>query len=107
MEIDTVSQPTETGSRASICISRGNTLYLILPGNGEDTSLSIMKGGKDGVFETIWREEKGYDGEPLVDAQRLEDSDVLSVFTRTDKKDDGTRDVVVLDFDVSEKGDCI
>jgi len=51
-------------------------------------------------FETIW-EADGFEGEPLVDNQRLEISDVLSVFTRTVKKSGWTREVVILDFDLS------
>jgi hypothetical protein len=56
-----------------------------------------MRGRKDQgyqVFETVWTGE-GFDGEPLVDIQRLEVSEVLSVFTRTK---DETRSIVVLDF---------
>ena len=48
-------------------------------------------------FEPIWREE-GFDGEPLADIQRLEKSDILSIFTRTSQNIGGTRSVVVLDF---------
>jgi hypothetical protein len=47
-------------------------------------------------FKSIWRSD-GYDGEPLVDVQRLEVSDVLSVFTRTSSRGGGSN-VVVLDF---------
>jgi hypothetical protein len=97
------SLPTETGSRGSICVDRANNVYLILPGN-LDSSLSIMKGRMiDGgwTFQTIWTRD-GFDGEPLVDAQRLEISNTLSVFTRTSRKADGRRDVVVMDFVLPE-----
>jgi hypothetical protein len=47
-------------------------------------------------IESIWISD-GYDGEPLVDVQRLEVSDVLSVFTRTSRRG-GESKVVVLDF---------
>jgi hypothetical protein len=56
-----------------------------------------MRGRKDQgyrVFETVWTGE-GFDGEPLMDIQRLEVSEVLSVFTRTKEE---TRSIVVLDF---------
>lgn len=79
-----------------MCVDRQNNVYLILPGN-LDSSLSIMRGRKDQdyrVFETVWTGE-GFDGEPLVDIQRLEASEVLSVFTRTKEE---TRSIVVLDF---------
>jgi hypothetical protein len=46
----------------------------------------------------VWRCEAGYDGEPLVDVQRLEVSDILSIFTRTAKDNEGRCEVVVLDF---------
>lgn len=71
-------------------------MYLVLPGN-LDSNLNIMQGGKDQkyeCFETIWTGE-GFDGEPLVDVQRLEESAVLSVFTRTVGEES---DIVVLDF---------
>lgn len=63
----------------------------------------MQAGKEDGYkkFESVWKGE-GFDGEPLVDEQRLEGEDVLSVFTRTSQKRDGKRDVVVLDFDISE-----
>lgn len=79
-------EPTESSSRGSICVDRKNNVYLILPGN-TDSNLDIMRGCRaDGYqkFESIWRS-NGFDGEPLVDVQRLEESDVLSVFTRTKK----------------------
>jgi hypothetical protein len=67
------AKPTETGSRASMCVDRNNNVYLILPGNS-DSNLSIvkvqMKGG-GWIFDTIWTR-NGFDGEPLVDVQRLE-----------------------------------
>jgi hypothetical protein len=82
-----------------MCVDRNNNIYLILPGNA-DSSLSIVKGhAKDGYskFETIWISH-GFGGEPLVDVQRLETSNILSVFTRTERTTGGERDVVVLDF---------
>lgn len=99
--IDSPSQPTETGNRAAMCADRNSNVYLILPGNS-DSSLSIMRAGKRddyAKFETVWKDD-GFDGEPHVDVQRLEVEDVLSVFTRTDRKGDGTREVVVLDFEL-------
>ncbi|KAM3065961.1 hypothetical protein ACMFMG_009816 [Clarireedia jacksonii] len=95
------SPPTERGSRASICTDRKNNVYLILPGN-TDSSLSIIKTQKrdeEISFELVWSGE-GYDGEPLIDIHRLEDSDNLSIFTRTDVKEDGHREVVVLNFEL-------
>jgi len=74
-------------------------VYLILPGN-LDSSLEIMRANEaEGYesFKSVWRSE-GYDGEPLVDVQRLEEEDVLSVFTRTCSDENRKRNVVVLDF---------
>jgi hypothetical protein len=82
-----------------MCVDRKNNVYLILPGN-LDSSLSIMRGSKDqgyDVFEAIWTGE-GFDAEPLVDVQRLEASETLSVFTRTKGE---KRSIVVLDFTLS------
>lgn len=107
--ISSSSQPTERGARASMCVDKRNNVYLILPGN-TDSSLSIMRGRPDLdetqgpiAFETIWSADEGFDGEPLVDVQRLEEADVLSVFTRTISEDgeSGGRCVVVLDFELS------
>lgn len=73
---------------------------MILPGNS-DTSLEIRKAEPENgyeKFESVWRSEDGFDGEPLIDVQRLEASDVLSVFTRTKKGSDGSSKVIVLDF---------
>jgi hypothetical protein len=103
MEIPSISKPTETGSRASMSVDRNSNVYLILPGNS-DSSLSIVKGQKKdaySTFETIWTGD-GFDGEPLVDTQRLEASNILSIFTRTDRKADGKRYVVVADFVLAE-----
>jgi len=97
--ISSGSKPTEIGSRASVCVDRRNNVYLILPGNS-DSSLEIMMAPKEddySRFESIWRSE-GFDGEPLVDVQRLEASNILSVFTRTEKNAEGDRNIVVLDF---------
>ncbi len=79
--IYSTSEPTESGSRGSIIADRKNNVYVVLPGN-TDSSLDIIRGCRaDGYqkFESIWWSD-GFDGEPLVDAQRLEESDVLSVF---------------------------
>lgn len=93
------SPPTETGARGSICVDRKNHVYLILPGN-VDSSLVVMRTRKgDAEFEPIWIS-KGFDGEPLVDVQRLEDSDVLSIFTRTVKDRSAASQVVVLEFNL-------
>ncbi|KAK0119169.1 hypothetical protein ONS95_008027 [Cadophora gregata] len=103
MVIDSVPEPTETGSRGSVCTDRKGDVYLVLPGNS-DPSLNIMRARKEeqySRFEPVWMLD-GYDGEPLVDVQRLETSDVLSVFTRTSAGVDGKRDVVVLDLLLTE-----
>jgi hypothetical protein len=81
-------------------VDRENNVYLILPGNS-DSSLEIQQARADEgykKFESVWRCEAGYDGEPLVDVQRLEVSDILSIFTRTAKDNEGRCEVVVLDF---------
>lgn len=103
MNVPCLSKPTETGSRGSMCVDRNSNVYLILPGN-LDTSLSIVKGelkGGDWKLETIWARD-GFDGEPLVDVQRLEISNILSVFTRTDTNGNGQRHVVIIDFVLAE-----
>ncbi len=97
--------PTPTGSRGSLAVDRENNLYAVLPGN-LDSNLSILRSRPTscstyGPFEVVWQGD-GYDGEPLVDTRRLDESDILSVFTRTlDKSKGGQRrgEVVVLDFD--------
>ena len=102
VEVQAGVKPTETGNRASICATTKNEVFLVLPGN-TDSSLSIVRARKmEGrlSFETVWRGE-GFDGEPCVDIGRLEVSDVLSVFTRTDVKDE-KRDVIILDFDLKK-----
>ena len=94
-----ISPPTETGARGSICVDRKNHIYLILPGN-VDSSLVVMRAREANTeFEPIWIG-KGFDGEPLVDVQRLEGSDVLSIFTRTVKDTNAAAQVVVLDFNL-------
>jgi len=98
--IASASPPTEIGARGSICVDRQNVVYLILPGNS-DSSLEIMQASPKNnyeEFENVWMAEEGFDGEPLVDVQRLETSNVLSIFTRTSKNLDGIRNVVVLNF---------
>lgn len=47
-------------------------------------------------FESIWSD--GYDGEPLVDMQLLETSNILSIFTRSCNSVGGESNAVVLDF---------
>jgi len=101
--VDDAPQPTETGSRGSVCIDTKGDVYLVLPGNS-DPSLSIMRARKEeqySQFKPVWTWD-GFDGEPLVDVQRLETSDVLSIFTRTNTDVDGKRDVVVLDLVLTE-----
>jgi len=93
--------PTETGPRGKLCVDRHNNLYAVLPSN-TDTTLAIMKATKAGDYEDfqlVW-EEVGFDGEPLIDYERLDEDGVLSVFTRTGGES-GERKVIVLDFDIS------
>lgn len=83
-------------------MDRKNNVYLILPGN-LDSTLDIMQATKaEGykTFSSVWKD-AGYDGEPLVDMQRLEEFDMLSVFTRTSSDANKERSVVVLDFDLN------
>ncbi len=54
-------------------------------------------------FDSVWRSD-GFDGEPLVDVQRLETSDILSVFTRTSRSVTNDTNVVVLDFTLDRNG---
>lgn len=78
-------------------------LYFVLPSNTDD-KLSILKATASGGYKdwsTVW-EADGYDGEPLIDEERLKTDGVLSVFTRTVLKNDEHRCVVVLDFDIGE-----
>ncbi|KAF4625612.1 hypothetical protein G7Y89_g12552 [Cudoniella acicularis] len=85
--VSSVSAPSETGPRGSMCVDKKSNVYVVLAGNFDD-SLSIMQARKDQgyqTFETIWSG-NGYDGEPLVDIQRLEESDILlyTGFSRVD-----------------------
>ncbi|KAF5878527.1 putative dockerin type 1 protein [Botrytis fragariae] len=102
---DGINKPTEIGSRGSISVDSKNDVYLALPGN-TDSTLSIVKvHSKDGqvFFDLAWSA-SGFDGEPSVEIQEVEGGgENLSIFTRTDKKEDGLRDVVVLDFDLDSK----
>lgn len=93
------SSPTETGARGSLCVDRQSNVYAILPGN-TDSSLEIMQARKEHGytnFEQIWMGH-GFDGEPLIDVQRFEIADELSVFIGISKGEDRTGSVVVLDF---------
>lgn len=95
--------PTETGSRGSVCTTN-TALYVVLPGN-RDTSLTVLwapieVSENDVTFETLYRAESGYDGEPLVDQRRLREDHVLSTLTRTSADSEGQRHVVVLDLDI-------
>jgi hypothetical protein len=104
MVVESISQPTEAGSRGSIFTDRDINVYLALPGNS-DSSLDIMRASKEdnyATFTSVWRKD-GFDGEPLVDFQRLETSDTISLFTRTNKDENGERKVVVLDFILSDE----
>ncbi|KAH7364205.1 hypothetical protein BKA65DRAFT_572478 [Rhexocercosporidium sp. MPI-PUGE-AT-0058] len=101
--IDGVLKPTETGPRGSVCVDRKGDVYLVLPGNLDD-SLNILRARKEEMytrFDPVWMWD-GFDGEPLVDVRRLEASDILSVFTRTSADVDGIRKVVVLDLLLTE-----
>jgi hypothetical protein len=62
-----------------------------------------MRGGWDNDgFEQVWSGD-GFDGEPLVDIQMLQDYNILSLLTRTSGDKDSKRDVVVLDFVLNPK----
>jgi len=76
-------------------------LYFVIPSN-TDSKLSILRTSASDNYRnwsTVW-EADGYDGEPLVDEERLKADGVLSVFTRTLLKSNEDRKVVVLDFDI-------
>ena len=110
---------TGTGSRGKVCCDFvSGHLYFVIPGN-IDTSLTVLrrKGlnksiGEPyvevedvtyGPFEVMWQGE-GFDGEPLVDEERLCSGDrMLSVMTRTavDSKS-AVAMVVVLDWDLGD-----
>ncbi|EKG21739.1 hypothetical protein MPH_00959 [Macrophomina phaseolina MS6] len=93
--------PTETGARGSISADKESNLYVILPGN-IDSSITVLQALKqEGYlnFKTLWRQD-GFDGEPLVDQARLDDQNILSIFTRTDENAEGKRKVVVIDIDL-------
>ncbi|QSZ29712.1 hypothetical protein DSL72_004229 [Monilinia vaccinii-corymbosi] len=97
-----INKPTETGLRGGISVSSQNHVYLALPGN-TDSSLSIIgvqRKNDQTVFEVVWRGH-GFDGEPSVEMQKVDGgNENLSIFTRTDKNEDGHRSIVVLDFDI-------
>ncbi|OCL04639.1 hypothetical protein AOQ84DRAFT_300473 [Glonium stellatum] len=95
--------PMEAGARGSICADMESNLYVILPGN-TDSSLTVLRAFKSqnhDHFEIVWRGD-GFDGEPLIDHGRLDESSVLSIFTRTSKDENGNRKVIVLDFNLSQ-----
>jgi hypothetical protein len=97
--------PTATGARGSICVDRGNNLYIVLNGN-IDSSMTILRSRKeDGSrykeFDIVWRREDGFDGEPLIDIRRLEIEDMLSIFTRTNGNGKKGREIIGLDFDLT------
>lgn len=110
-------QPTGTGSRGKICCDRNTgDIYFVIPGN-TDTSLTLLRrryhlpsGDLDrtelrneyGPIETMWQQQ-GFDGEPLIDVQRLQTVDGrLSVMTRSaaDVIIKGP-EVLVLDWDIT------
>ncbi|KAI5865765.1 hypothetical protein GGS23DRAFT_354012 [Durotheca rogersii] len=83
------------GRRGRLAVSRDDALYLILPeasssaapdGLNAPMGLTILRTTKaDGYaqYERVWQRAAALaGGEPLVDTGRLEDEDVLSVFTR-------------------------
>ncbi|KAI9741046.1 MAG: hypothetical protein M1834_002757 [Cirrosporium novae-zelandiae] len=89
--------PTETGNRGSIGVDRKNNVFFLLPSN-TDSSLSLLASSPDSSYrevELLWKG-TGYDGEPLIDIERLKTEDILSVFTRIEPERGGS--LIVIDF---------
>jgi hypothetical protein len=83
-------------------VTNQNELFVILPSNA-DSTLSILRATEETAyseFKVVWQS-KGFIAEPLVDIQRMEDNNVLSIFTQAVGEEDGMKQVVVLDFDLN------
>lgn len=110
-------QATDTGARGKVTYdSRKGDIYFVIPGN-TDPSLTVLRrkylpAGEGrgeihsfhgyGSSEILWQQ-YGFDGEPLIDVQRLHSADGrLSVMTRaTQGMGQGGANVVVLDWDLT------
>ncbi|KAL2840279.1 hypothetical protein BJY01DRAFT_21036 [Aspergillus pseudoustus] len=92
--------PAPSSTRGCLATSREGDIYILLPEPATRT-LKLFKSPKESDFlhfAEIWAGE-GFLGEPLVDRQRLENDNVLSVFTlRVGVELSLERNVVVLDF---------
>lgn len=81
-------------------MSRDGKLLILLPDQDRQTLTLLQTDEASGFsqFKELWKGD-GYWGEPLVDHQRLESQDILSVFTLQGIKQE--RNVVVLDFSLA------
>jgi hypothetical protein len=84
-----------------VAVSRDNDVYFVLPDH-ESPTLSILKASKDSgysEYELLWKQDGFPPTEPLVDTARLDNDNVLSIFTRADSElSSSGKNVVILDF---------
>lgn len=88
------------GKRGQVAVSRDGDLYFVLPHHAEPV-LTIVRASRTSRYEDyelVWQGGGFPATEPLVDKARLDDDNVLSVFTRASSESSGNVDVVVLDF---------
>ncbi|KAI1321976.1 hypothetical protein F5Y16DRAFT_57726 [Xylariaceae sp. FL0255] len=88
------------GKRGQLAVSRDGDLYFVLPHHA-DVVLTVLKAtnaSRYAEYELVWRGEGFPPSEPLVDKARLDQDNILSVFTKVVSKPEGEVDVVVLDF---------
>ncbi|KAK3987661.1 hypothetical protein QBC44DRAFT_331024 [Cladorrhinum sp. PSN332] len=86
-------------TRGRLAISKGGDLYIILPDTG-GKEMRILKTTKESGYEEdeeLWVGQ-GLTGEPLIDAKRLEEENVLSLMVLADEDGGHGRNVAVLDF---------
>ncbi|KAK4646872.1 uncharacterized protein QC761_100820 [Podospora bellae-mahoneyi] len=99
-------RPVYGSTRGRLAVSKTGDVIIILP-DAQNGRVYIEKATKSSgytVHEEVWSGE-GLRGEPLVDLPRLENDNVLSLMVLADTKpsndiDSGTRNVVVLDFEL-------
>ena len=85
-----------------MAVSKDDNLYFVLPGTSSAT-LTLLKASRSDDYSThelVWRKEGYPPTEPLIDTERLDYDNVLSVYTRaTVEGQPGAKNsVVVLDF---------
>lgn len=88
--------------RGRLLVSKDGDLFAILPDPATET-FHIVKLTKASCYcshEEVWVG-KGLSGEPLVDTQRLEHDNVLSLFVRsTVEGSPAKKNVIIIDFEL-------